>query len=63
MNKKDFQPELRPFEIRSEEVQEIISHMPNWIVRWGITVIFASLVVLLSISWFIKYPDILTANG
>jgi hypothetical protein len=62
MNEKDFQPEPHPIEIRSEEVQEIISHVPNWILRWGITVIFAALAVLLFISWFIKYPDILTAN-
>lgn len=27
-------------ELRSEEVQEILSNPPIWIVRWGITLIF-----------------------
>jgi len=27
--------EANSIEIRSEEVQEIISHIPNWIIRWG----------------------------
>ncbi|MCK6616083.1 MAG: HlyD family efflux transporter periplasmic adaptor subunit [Cyclobacteriaceae bacterium] len=43
-------------------MQEIISHVPNWIVRWGIIVILGSLVALLFISWFIRYPDVLTAK-
>lgn len=48
-------------EIRSEEVQEIISHVPNSLLRWGLSVIFMVLLALLSITWFIKYPDLLTA--
>jgi hypothetical protein len=49
-------------EIRSEEVQEIISHVPNGLIRWGVTVIFIVIVSLLGITWFIKYPDLLTAK-
>ena len=49
-------------EIRSEEVQEIISHVPNWIIRWGITMIFIVFLILLSISWFVEYPDIIKAK-
>lgn len=49
-------------EIRSEEVQEIISHVPNGLVRWGLTVIFFVMLTLFSITWFIKYPDLLTAQ-
>jgi hypothetical protein len=48
-------------EIRSEEVQEIISHVPNSLLRWGLSVIFMVLLALLSITWFIKYPDLLSA--
>lgn len=48
-------------EIRSEEVQEIISHVPNSLLRWGLSVIFIVLLALLSITWFIKYPDLLSA--
>ena len=48
-------------EIRSPEVQEIIGNAPHSIVRWGITVILLVILTLLSISWFIRYPDLLTA--
>jgi len=46
-------------EIRSEEVQEIISHVPNGLLRWGLSVILIAMLALLSITWFIKYPDLL----
>jgi len=49
-------------EIRSEEVQEILSHIPNWIIRWGITTILCSVVIILIAGWFIKYPDVITAK-
>jgi HlyD family secretion protein len=48
-------------EIRSEEVQEIVSQVPGSLIRWGITVIFVIMLALLGVSWFIKYPDLLTA--
>lgn len=54
--------EEESLEIRSEEVQEIISHTPNGLVRWGLTVIFIVILSLLSITWFIRYPDLMTAN-
>lgn len=49
-------------EIRSEEVQEILSHVPHWLIRWGITVIFLVIGVILLASWFIKYPDTVPAQ-
>jgi HlyD family secretion protein len=54
--------EFEKVSIRSEEVQEIISHVPHGLIRWGVTVIFIVIVSLLSITWFIKYPDLLTAK-
>ncbi|WP_066755557.1 HlyD family secretion protein [Crocinitomix algicola] len=45
--------------IRSDEVQEIMSHVPHWMIRWGITVIFLLIALLIFISWFIKYPDVI----
>ncbi|MBK7652693.1 MAG: hypothetical protein IPJ20_20780 [Flammeovirgaceae bacterium] len=52
---------IDPINLRSEEVQEIISHIPNGLLRWGLSVIFIVLLALLSITWFIKYPDLLSA--
>jgi hypothetical protein len=49
----------RTDEIRSEAVQEILSYVPHWIIRWGITVILFTVAVILTVSWFIRYPDII----
>lgn len=51
-----------PIEIRSEEVQEIIGQTPGWVVQWGITLIFFVFSILIAVSWFIKYPDIIKAG-
>lgn len=52
--------ELKEVEIRSEEVQEILGQPPRWITRWGITVLFASLLFFFVLSCFLKYPDIIS---
>lgn len=49
-------------EIRSEEVQEILSYVPNRMIRWGNTLILILIVMLLFISWFIKYPDVISTE-
>lgn len=54
--------EEKPVELRSEEVQEIMGQIPAWIVRWGITVLFVVIAVLLIGSCFFKYPDVITAQ-
>lgn len=48
-------------ELRSEEVQEIMGHIPKRIIRYGITLIFSIIILLFAGSFFFKYPDILTA--
>ncbi len=48
--------------LRSDDVQEILGHIPHWLIRWGITVIFSTVFVLLIGSWFFKYPDIITST-
>jgi multidrug efflux pump subunit AcrA (membrane-fusion protein) len=50
-----------PFpELHSEEVEEIVSRPPHWLVRWGITVFFIVTVLLGMATWWIRYPDIVT---
>jgi multidrug resistance efflux pump len=46
-------------ELRSDDVQEIMSHIPNWMIRWGITLIFFIIASAIFVTWFIKYPDII----
>jgi len=55
-------PANREIEIRSEEVQEILSYVPHWMIRWGNTLFFILIIMLLFISWFIKYPDVINAE-
>jgi len=43
----------------SDEVQEILSHVPNWMIRWGISFIFILIILLLFLSYLIKYPDVI----
>jgi multidrug efflux pump subunit AcrA (membrane-fusion protein) len=45
-------------EINSEEVHEIIMAVPSWILRWGITLVFAVLGSIVLLSALINYPDI-----
>ena len=52
----------RRLEIRSEPVNEVLTVIPGWIIRWGMTVMLLVVFMLLFISWFIKYPDIITAT-
>ena len=48
--------------IRTEEVNEILTSAPKWLYRWGISVIFILIVISIGLSYFIKYPDVLTAD-
>src|SRR5580765_9059967 len=61
-HRKQFGPPPSSFEIRSEEVQEIISKMPHWVVRRGTTILFAVIILLFTSAWFIHYPDVITTN-
>jgi multidrug resistance efflux pump len=48
-------------ELRSEEVQEILTRIPNWIIRFGSLVILMLLLVVFFVSWLVKYPDVITS--
>lgn len=54
--------ENKEIELRSEEVQEIMGQIPAWIVRWGITLLFIILLILLIGSCFFKYPDVIATQ-
>lgn len=45
-------------ELMSEEVNEIISYRPHWMIRRGNVVFFSVLLLLLSLTLFIEYPDV-----
>jgi len=54
-------PSQDELNLRSEDVQDILTRMPHWMIRWGSTVICIIFGLLLIISWLIKYPDIISA--
>jgi len=49
--------------LRSPQVQEIIGEVPPWLVRWGLSAVFAVIVLFFCLSWFIRYPEITTATA
>jgi len=46
--------------LKSTEIDEIIGQPPHWLIRWGITVFFAILILVLTLSYFIEYPETIT---
>lgn len=56
--KKDL---LDNLELRSENVQDILTTPPHWMIRWGNTLIFIILLMVLMMSYFIKYPEFIPA--
>lgn len=59
---KEETKKYKDIELRSEEVQEVMNHIPAWILRQGITVLCCIVTVLLVGSYFFKYPDIVEAE-
>lgn len=49
-------------ELRSEEFDEVLSGIPPWILRWGITIIACVVLILLIGSAVFKYPDIISSS-
>ena len=60
MNKKN--KYIEEIELRSEEVQEILTRVPHWMIRWGSVLFLSLILMLLAISWFVKYPDIIVSE-
>ena len=54
-------PDKFDSELHSEEVEEIMSYIPNRIIRWGLTVLFAVFAALLIGSYCFKSPEIIKA--
>src|SRR3954454_15339396 len=50
------------YEVNSEEVQDILSKMPHWIIRYGTTILFAMIILLFAGAFFIHYPDVIVTN-
>ena len=49
-------------QLKSPAVQEILGRPPQWIIRWGITVILIVIAGLFVGSYFFKYPDVVSTT-
>jgi len=54
-------PEINKHEIRSPELQEVMSGIPGSFLKWGLFLFFAIILAILGVTWFINYPNIVTA--
>lgn len=54
---------LNNIELRSEHVQDVLTAVPNWMIRWGNTLILILLFMLLAITWGVKYPDTIASQA
>jgi hypothetical protein len=50
-------------ELRSDEVQEIITKVPHFLLRYGSFCFLLVIILVLSLSYLIKYPDIIVAQA
>lgn len=48
-------------ELRTEKVQDILGHIPNWIVRWGMLTFLVVILLLIGGSHIFRYPHIVMA--
>lgn len=48
--------------IYSEEVRDILTDPPKTILKWGNTILLSFIIILLLISWFVKFPDIVSSQ-
>jgi len=51
------------FHLRSETAQAIISHQPGFVEKWALVLFLVILILLISCTWFIRYPDVIEASG
>lgn len=59
---KPSEKEADNIHLRSEAFKDILGRPPRWMVRWGITVIFVLIAMLIAGSWFFKYPDVVPSK-
>jgi HlyD family secretion protein len=47
----------------NNQIEEIISNRPSFLVKWGILIFLFLIIGLISLSWFVEYPDIVSTNA
>ena len=60
---EDVRKRKNTFTEHSNEIDDIISKRPPFFVRWGIPIFLALLLLLITATWFIKYPEIIQGSA
>jgi multidrug efflux pump subunit AcrA (membrane-fusion protein) len=55
-------PAISQQQLLSDDVQEIINYKPGWVIRRGNIIFLVVLLFLLSLTFIIKYPDVVKAT-
>jgi len=54
--------EINSIQLRSDEVQDILTHIPHWLIRWGTTLIALVIALIIFLSYLVKYPDVMVGQ-
>lgn len=54
--------EIKSIDLRSDEVEEIMGHIPNRLIRFGIVIIALVVAGLISFSFVFRYPEIINGS-
>src|SRR5690606_18100179 len=54
---------LEEIELRSEQVRDILSYVPHWMIRWGNVLFLTLILMFFALSYFIKYPDVIVSEA
>lgn len=55
--------ELDKIELRTEEVQDILTAVPHWMIRYGNVLFLVLILLLFFLSWLVKYPDVIPSEA
>ncbi len=50
--------DVKEIELHSEEVRAILGTVPNWIIRWGTSVLLLTTLLFVLITILVRYPDV-----
>lgn len=45
--------------VHTDDMQDIITAVPSWLLRWGILLFFGVFILMIGLSAFIRYPDVI----
>lgn len=54
---------LKNTDLKSNDINEIITKMPNNLILFGNFIVFITIMLIIILTWFIKYPDIIKSEA